>query len=361
MKLSFTLFAFFLCFALNAQYVGFNKSEIKQLKLLIKKDAEVNQYYQSFLTTANKALEEAPNPIDTIRSEGLLKGNPRKTATQKALEDMPKMYALSLMYKISGDKKYLTKATTYLKAWASYTKSNGDPIDETNLDRAIEAYDMIKGDMSSADAQLVREWFRQAGNMEITAIYNDPKRMTAINNWNSHRLKVIGQIAWTINDEKLKNYTIEGLKKQLVQNLLPSGSSIDFEERDALHYHVYDLEPLLKLCIVLQRATKTDYYSFQSSANTSIKKSVEWLIPYLTGEKTHGEYTNSKVEFDRKRAENKEPGFQIGKLFEPKAGVDVLVLASYFNQPYLETARKVLDTQAQYPIWYAVVNAVMKK
>ncbi|MBN9296678.1 MAG: alginate lyase family protein [Filimonas sp.] len=345
----------------KAQYTSFNQQEISKLKTAVNTNAEIKKYYTSFKRTADNALNEAPNPIDTIRTEGLLKGNPKKTATAKALEDMPKIYSLSLVYRITGDKQYLAKAIEYLKAWATTTTPNGDPIDDTNLDKAIEGYDLIKEDITGADAQTIKEWWRKTGEVEISAKYNAPTRMTSRNNWNAHRLKIIGEIAWSINDEQLKKYTIDGFKKHLEVNLRPDGSSIDFEERDALHYHVYDLEPLLKLCIVLKRATNTDYYSFVSTTNTSVEKSVTWLLPYVTGEKTHGEYTNSKVEFDRKRANNGEAGFKIGALFDPKHGVPVFLLAAYFHEPYLDTAKKTLGTSDTYPSWQTVTNEIMKK
>jgi hypothetical protein len=345
----------------KAQYTSFNNKEIANLKSAVKANPEIEKYYMSFQKTADAALNESPNPIDTIRTEGLLQGDPKKTATRKALEDMPKIYALSLVYRINGDKKYLAKATEFLKAWATKTTPNGDPIDDTNLDGAIEGYDLIKDDIKGNDAAIIKEWWRKTGEIEITARYNNPERMTSKNNWNAHRLKIIGEIAWSINNEHLQKYTIEGFKKHLEVNLKPDGSSIDFEERDALHYHVYDLEPLLKLCIVLKRATNTDYYSFTSPIGTSVEKSVTWLLPYLTGEKTHGEYTNSKVEFDRKRAANGEGGFKIGALFDPKHGVNVLILAAYFRPPFADTAKRVLGTDVTYPSWQSVSNEIMGK
>src|SRR5690349_24767337 len=42
------------------------------------------------------------------------------------------------------------------------------------------------------------------------------------------------------------------------------------------------------------------------------KKSIDFLIPFVRGEKIHREYVNSTVAFDQKRANNKEPGFEIG-------------------------------------------------
>lgn len=345
----------------KAQYTSFNQQEIAKLKTAINKNGEIKKQYSSFQKIADNALNENPNPIDTIRTEGLLKGNPKKTATGKTLEDMPKIYSLSLVYRISGDKKYLTKAIEYLKAWATTTTPNGDPIDDTNLDRAIEGYDLIKEEITGDDAKLIKEWWRKTGEVEISSKYNAPTRMTSRNNWNAHRLKIIGEIAWSINDENLKKYAIEGFKKHLEVNLRPDGSSIDFEERDALHYHVYNLEPLLKLCIVMKRATGTDYYAYTSPISTSVEKSVTWLQPYVTGEKTHGEYTNSKVEFDRKRANNGEAGFKIGAPFDPKHGAGVFILAGYFNPASMDVAKKALGTSDAYPSWQAVTNEIMKK
>lgn len=360
-KLLLTLFVLLAGVSSKAQYSSFNKKEITNLKSAVNTNEEIKKYYTSFQKVADAALNDSPNPIDTIRTEGLLQGDPKKKATQNALEDMPKIYALSLVYKTSGDKKYLVKAIEYLKAWATKTTPNGDPIDDTNLEGAIEGYDLIKEDIRGKDATVIKEWWRKTGEQEIIAKYNNPERMTSKNNWNAHRLKIIGEIAWSINDGHLQKYTIEGFKKHLELNLLPDGSSIDFEERDALHYHVYDLEPLLKLCIVLKRATNNDYYSFTSPIGTSVEKSVTWLLPYVTGEKTHGEYTNSKVEFDRKRAANGEGGFKIGAPFDPKHGAGVLLLAAYFHPSYLDTAKKVLATDEAYPSWQTVSNEVMKK
>jgi len=346
--------------ALKAQYVGPGQPEIKKLKTLIAKDAEVKKYYTAFREKADQSLGEDPHPIDTIRSEGLLEGNPKKTATRSALTDMPKIYALALVYRVSGEAKYLEKVTAYLKAWATQNTPNGDPIDDTNLDNPIEAYDMVKDKLSTADANVVQTWLKRTAEAEINGRHNRPKSGTATNNWNSHRLKIIGEIAFATGDTALQNYTINGLKKQVEINLNPDGPSTDFVSRDALHYHVYDLEPLLKLAIVLQRATGVNYYTWQSPSTASIQKSVDWLLPYLNGQKTHPEFVNSTVPFDRARANNGEAAYKSGTLFDPKNGIHTLLLAAWFDAGVLPLARQLLNTQDRYPAWQSVVNEILK-
>ncbi|TZF86057.1 alginate lyase family protein (plasmid) [Pedobacter sp. BS3] len=350
-----------LAFTTKAQYVSLNPQELQQLKSLIKTDVQVKKLYASIQHTAEQALFETPNPIDTIRTEGLLKGHPKKTATAAALKDMPKMYALALTYRVSNDNRYLEKAIDYLKAWAAHNTPNGDPIDDTNLDDAIEAYDLIKEKLNADDITLISGWLKKTAETEITSKYNSPKRSTSYNNWHSHRLKIIGEIAYAINNEQLQQYTINELKTQLERNLNPDGSSIDFKLRDALHYHVYDLEPLLELAIVLKRATGVNYYTWQSPTGSSIEKSVNWLLPYLNGQKTHQEYVNTTVKFDIARAKNNEAGHEIGALFEPRKGTTVLLLASYFNDHLQQVANNLLQTTAHYPKWQTVLNEIMNR
>jgi hypothetical protein len=360
MKYSFLLFVFG-WHAAAAQHVGLGNNEVKLLRKWLKSpdaDSSLLRLYSAQRRVADRALLEVPHPIDTIRSEGLLQGDPKKTATQEALRDMGKMYALALVYKVTGDTVYLRALEKYLSAWAGTDKPRGDPIDDTNLDPVIEAYDMVKGELPAAEERAVREWLLLTASWEITAVYNRPNRATSYNNWHSHRLKVIGEIAFAIGDTALEGYAVRGLVVQIGRNLRADGSSEDFVTRDALHYHVYDLEPLLKLAIVLKRATGTDYYTYTSPGGSSIQRSVQWLLPYVTGEKTHAEFVNSTVEFDRRRAQNGEAAYKAGSMFDPKNGVGVLLLAGLFDPSVVTTARKAAGTEDRFPAWVSVVEAL---
>ncbi|HXB06534.1 MAG TPA: alginate lyase family protein, partial [Puia sp.] len=244
----------------------------------------------------------------------------------------------------------------YLIAWADSNHSRGDPIDDTNLDPAIDAYDMVKERLTPGERNRINRWLRQTAEAGINAGYNRPERATAHNNWNSHRLKIIGELGFTIGDKNLQAYAINGIKEQIGRNLKADGSSEDFTSRDALHYHVYDLEPLLKLAIVLQRATGVDYYHYVAPSGASLAKSVTWLLPYLDGRQTHAEFVNSTVDFDRRRAQNGEAGYKPGTLFNPRNGITTLVLASWFDPGLLPLARQLTGSRNRFPDWQAVIN-----
>lgn len=327
-----------------------------QLRKMIKADPAVKQQFDSIQREADAAMADDPNPIDTLRTEGLLQGDPRKTATWEAIKDFHKMYALAMTWRVTGRREYLNKTSVYLIAWADSNHSRGDPIDDTNLDPGIEAYDMVKGQLVSAEVKRISKWLRSTADAEIHAGYNRPDRATARNNWNSHRLKIIGEIGFAIGDKNLQQYAIDGIKEQINRNLKPDGSSEDFASRDALHYHVYDLEPLLKLTILLKRTTGVDYYHYVAPSGSSLARSVEWLLPYLDGRQTHAEFVNSTVEFDRRRAQNGEAGYKSGTLFNPRSGIAAVSLAAYFDEGMLPLIKQLTGSENRYPNWQAVIN-----
>jgi hypothetical protein len=342
----------------QAQYVSLNTTELAKLKQLVATDASAKARFTEQQKTADAALNDTPNPIDTIHTEGRLQGDPKKAASWESFKDMHKMYALALVYRTSGDKKYLNKAIAFLTAWSQKNVPNGDPIDDTNLDPAVEAYDLIKADIDPASNKLITAWLAQTAQMEINKM--KVGKETSYNNWHSHRLKEVGEVGFALNNKKYIDFAVDGIKTQISKNLLPDGSSIDFKLRDALHYHTYDLEPLTKLAIIIKRATGTDFYNYESPEQTSLKKSTEWLLPFITGAKTHGEFVNSTVPFDKKRAANGEKGYAAGTLFEPKNGMGALLLAEYFYPDAINLIQKLKKTDESFPEWQLVLNKVKR-
>ena len=343
----------------QAQYVSLSDAEITALKKNIESKDDVKKAFESYKQTAEQALNEQPNPIETIVSQGVLAGNPAKTASLKSLQDGGKIYALALCYRLYQQKAYLQKAQDFLLAWANTNKPNGDPINETKLEDFITGYDLIRNDVSAESKQQIDNWLIKVGEAELNSASAKPGKTTSFNNWNSHRIKTITLVAFTLHNTGYEPRIYQELEKQINVNLNADGSGFDFLERDALHYHTYTLEPLLRASMVIYRATGKNYFTYQSEKGASIQKSVDFLVPFVTGAKTHGEFVNSKVSFDKKRAENHEKGYEAGTLFEPANGVYTLSLAAYFNPAYIKNIQQVNSTKQKFN-WQLVLDQVMK-
>ncbi|MCO5934171.1 alginate lyase family protein [Mucilaginibacter sp. RB4R14] len=183
---------------------------------------------------------------------------------------------------------------------------------------------------------------------------------TAINNWNSHRIKMFTLIAYTLHDSSYQSAITRALEQQLNINLNPDGTTHDLMERNAFHYQTYDIEPLLSACIAIYRATGKNYFTWQTVNQSTLKKCVDYITPYMTGEKTHPEFVNSKVPFDKKRAENGEKGYAPGTLFEPKNGLYVFSLATFFDDDYLKVIHEAAKDE-NYFNWRLALNKYTTK
>jgi hypothetical protein len=333
--------------------------EIARLRILIADDAEAAHCFAAVRARADLATADPPNPIARITTEGRLDGDPDKIATERALADMRKLEALGLAYAATGAASYLAAIDRDLDAWATVNQPTGDPIDETQLEPAIVAFDLTKEALNPRHRDQITRWLARVAAGEIAS--RKGHRVTAMNNWNSHRLKLVGLIAYALDDAALIDWARRGFDAQIGANLRPDGSSYDFEDRDALHYHVYDLVPLLRLAIVLAR-DGGDPYRRAAANGATLAGGVEFLLPYARGAQSHAEYVHSRVAFDYQRAANGQAAYRTGRLFEPAEAQPALELAQFFEP---ELAALVGDLAGAHGVTWptarVLLNAAMRQ
>lgn len=343
-----------------APHITLNARQRENLIKLINTDAEAKRSFDSQKRVADSALTATPNPIDKIQVEGKLDSDPVLIKSRASLTDMSKVYALGMAFAVTGDAKYSTQAKQFILAWARLNQPNGNPINETNLDPLFFAYDLTRATFAPDEIQIVDTWLRQIADAEIASRAANPRSITAKNNWNSHRMKIIGLIGWLLPDQKYVDYAVNGYKQQIADDLNADGSSFDFHERDALDYHVYSLEPLLVLARTAQ-LNGSALYEFQAANGASLPKSVAFLIPYADGTQTHAEFVNSTVKFDRERAAAGQASYQPGTLFKPKNASRTLEFNYFFDPKMLPLIIKLNESTAtRYPTFQVLLAQAQK-
>jgi hypothetical protein len=104
-----------------------------------------------------------------------------------------------------------------------------------------------------------------------------------------------------LRDPLLINRSREAFVQQLANNITPDGMVRDFAERDALAYVTYSLEPMLTAAWIAKQQGQ-DWYSLAGNNGATLQQALHWLEPYASGARTHEEFRNTQVAFDRKRA-----------------------------------------------------------
>lgn len=276
--------------------VSLDAGQVASLRQLLKNDGEARSLYNSLYKNANAALDGTPQPAPILVGEGKLNSNSGKIKSDNSLRDMQKISALAWVWLVSEDEKYAEKSVDYILAWAKVNRTDGDPINETKLEPLIVAYDILRPQFSPDNAALVDDWLRG----RAVAVWNDQRHRTG--NWQSHRLKIVGLIATVLKDDALWKTVEKGFERQMDQSFRANGESIDFIQRDALHYHLYSVAPLLTLaCVAHQR--KHDWYDYRASSGASLKQSVDFIKPFAFGQEKHLEFEDSSVAFDKTRAQ----------------------------------------------------------
>ena len=336
---------------LRAGPVSLEPAEIVQLRALIATNPAAAKQYSSIAREAKSALNATPNPIEKVVSEGHLANDPLKVRTEQSLADMEKIESLAWTWALTDEARYADKAREFILAWAAVNHSDGDAINETAFEPLIVSYDLLRGTFSVTDRRTVDDWLRT----KASVLWNDRRGLTE--NWYSHRLKTVGLIGWTINDPTLISEAMDGFHRQINDNFKPDGASMDFYLRDALHYHLYDVEPLLVLARTAERSGQK-LFDYPAKNGATLQSGVDFVVPFATGAKTHMEFVNSKVKFDLKRAQNGQSDYG-PHLWQPYQAITLFSEAAWFRPEYGVLAAKLARHPGEtFFNWQMVINAV---
>jgi hypothetical protein len=263
---------------------------------------------EALLSDARSKSARPTHARAVVHTAGLLPGEGDRTASLEAQEDWRQTQLQALAFRLSEDPRHLAAARRYIDAWLDIYHPSYSPIDETALSAFFIGFDLVQDKLSAQTIERMRAF---AGELTHGYLAQRPARgdpSTERNNWQSHRIKLATAGAYLSGDARLIEQARQAFRKHLGINLRPDGTTYDFEQRDALHYVVYTLEPML-VAALMGQAHGEDWYAMKGVNGAELKLSIQWLAPYARGERTHEEFVNTTVAFDRRRAALQVPGF----------------------------------------------------
>ncbi|HEU4344871.1 MAG TPA: alginate lyase family protein [Candidatus Binatia bacterium] len=288
----------------------------------------------ALLRAAAAALERSPNPLPVVHTEGTLPTLPAYQRAAQVRRDWRSISVLANAYAMDREPRHLDGYARYLTAWLDVYRISGNPIDETALGEWLLAYRSAGPALPPSLPQRMRQF---ACDLAVRYTQSQPgSRKTSTNNWQSHRVKLAVMGAHVCRKPALIAAAEAVFARQIEDNLLPSGETVDFAERDAIHYAVYSVEPLLEAALFVHRQGQA-LFATVGSKGQSIGRTLEWLAPYARGDKTHEEFVHSRVPFDAQRAAAGVAGFS-GPFSSQKAQL-TFWLAAQMDPKWLELSR----------------------
>lgn len=297
---------------------------------------------EQLLRQADRALLRPPAALPVVHTEGTLPTAAGYKLAVQAKADWIAMAALASAYAVahaadpSGARaaRYRDGYEQYLSSWLDVYNISGNPIDESGLGHWLLAFRVAGQALTVPTQQRMR-----AFACKLSARYQQrmpPSRGTSTNNWQSHRVKLAVMGALTCSTPALVNGAQQLFEEQVRANLAPSGQSIDFAQRDALHYVVYSLEPLVEAALFAS-FDERPLYRYTGPQGQSIARGLEWLLPYASGQRTHEEFVHSSVPFDKARADAGVAGYS--GLFKPELARHLYWLAAQLDIRWAATSQ----------------------
>ncbi|HET9870741.1 MAG TPA: alginate lyase family protein [bacterium] len=289
------------------------------------------------LAAADAAAARPPDARGKIHVEGTLPHQGIYDESLASLQDMEAMRDLGLGWRLTGKPDYARACGSYYGAWLAHYHPGFNPIDETRFDNFLIGYDLAAGALGPGLWDKMRA-FEKGMAEGYLAGKNITMEGTRTNNWQSHRVKLAALASFALGDEALIARSREAYQKQLGVNLEADGAVLDFKERDALHYTVYDLEPLA-VAALAAKAHGQDWYHLTGASGASLEKALEWLAPYAEGKKTHLEFVHSTIAFDAQRRAAGVEGF--GGAWEPGGAAYLYALAARLDPRWEPLSRQL--------------------
>jgi hypothetical protein len=293
---------------------------------------------QQAVAAANDAMARFPHGMVHVHTEGLLPGQAGHDESEQAMRDWPAARDLAVGYCVTGNPAYLEHADQILATWMKTYQPNFNPIDETGLENFFLAADIL-GD--AMPAPLHAAWLSFAAKLSSGYLASIDKNAGKPDNWQSHRIKLAAMAAYTTADTGAIGHVESAFTTQLGSNIQSDGTTLDYGKRDAIHYVVYDLQPLVTAALAAHDHGE-NWYGIHAADGATLGMALDWLMPYANGTETHQEFNNSTVRFDATRRTAGVPGFS--GVWSPGEAGTLYLFASALDRKYADLAYQLAGT-----------------
>lgn len=334
-----------------------NDRQLSRLRHLVDTDAEAAAIVKGIETAVQQLQPVEPTPLRVIEYEGLVNNDPRRIKTVASLKQMGDVAVLLRHWQATGSSQSAGDLRRLTFAWAMTYEPDGNDVNENKLFPLLVGYQALRGGFADAQRRSVDSWVRRLGEMHAGSVSNS-RHYT--NRYSKH-LRLLALAGLILDREDWQTTAREGVKRFVRESLRADGTSADLELRDSLGYHGSALRPPLQLAMLGGDAGR-QLYVWQSAQGASLKRSVDYLVPYALGETVHPEWVDTKVNLDRQRAAAGIAKYQAGTPYDPRDALEVMELASYFDSSLLRVVQHITKSpRRQFPTWTTLVNAAVSR
>lgn len=220
-------------------------------------------------------------------------------------ELMAAIHELSWAYYFSDDEKYAAKATRIIRMWFLDTATMMLPnlnhaqiisgvdtgrgigvIDAHELPKVIDGIGLLRFSKSwtKQDEEGITKWFKQYLDWLLTSKNGVDESKTKNNHKNFYDVQVLS-LALFCNNTKVTDEILSHTKDRIKAQIEVDGKQpLELERTLALGYSTFNLEAWFAIATMAEKKN-VDLWSYQSADGRSLKQAIDYLLPYVLGEK----------------------------------------------------------------------------
>jgi Alginate lyase len=278
---------------------------------------------------AGESLGLVARPIGRFELAGTLNEHPGHVRSDQAKRNFPAIFALAVTGRSAPEplrSRSRAVAARGLLAWAAVYRPTGNPIDEWFFVPLLQAVDLVAGTLAPAGQTALRDWAGQfvtsGESFYAPRAARNPSRG---NNWMARHLLIVAVAATVAGDTAARGRIPDRLTAFAARNYVAGpdgrrdGRTTDFVQRDALHYHIAAVQPLVEVLMYAPGLVGPD-------VRAAVLSGLEFVRPFFLGEREHIEFAHTANAFDRERRDAGNPVFRLAP-WDPDHGRVLLRLA----------------------------------
>jgi hypothetical protein len=248
-----------------------------------------------------------PDGLPYVRRDGRV--NPERDKYDRPLlgQMSQAVSTLALAHYLTGEERYAEHAAKLMRVWFLDAATHMNPnlnygqfvpgandgrgrgiIDTVNLLQVVDAVSLIDGSRAwtPVDQAGMNQWFAEYLNWLRTS-RNGRDEAAAVNNhgsWYDVQVATFALFAGE-GEESVRKFLEDAKTRRIARQIEPDGRQpLELTRTKAFGYSQVNLRALFALATLGERVG-VDLWHFETADGRGIRKALDWLIPYATGEK----------------------------------------------------------------------------